>query len=227
MQEEIKFEKIPDYGFWKQVDPEPMKYTEEYESRQSTTKEMSWLRLGTFFYLTEAFMKDKYRDYQNWLVCDVGSGNGTFVREASKVFGKVCGYDLVGPSISEEELHNIHWNAVFLTDVLEHFPDINDFFKIKSDIVFLSFPECPEVENWEDLKNWRHYKPNEHLWMLNSKGVRSWLRDNDYFSMSLPGIHIEDTIRKNPDVPHNISTVVAWHKDAVDGLSKEIDELVG
>ena len=223
---EIKFEKIEPYGFWKQVDPTPIEYTEEYERKQSTTKEMSWLRLGTFFSSTEALIKDKYRDYNNWLVCDIGSGNGTFVREASKVFGKVHGYDLVGPSISKEELHNIHWNAVFLTDVLEHFPDINDLFKIKTDIVFLSFPECPEVADWRELRTWRHYKPNEHLWMLNSKGVRAWLRDNDYYCMTLPGIHVEDVIRRNPGVLHNISTVIGWHRDSCDRLIKKLDHML-
>ena len=204
-----EFVKVEPYGFWKQVNPIPMTYTEEYEKSQSTTMEMSWLRLGEFSSRVSMLFK-KTPDYSKWKVCDVGSGNGTFQKEASKVFGYACGYDVVGSSISKEELYGTHWNAIFLTDVLEHFTDINDLFKITTDIVYLSFPECPKVDDWRELKTWRHYKPNEHLWMLNGDGVVQWLIDNGW--LSCQPSHVEDMIRRNPDVEHNISTIVAFNK---------------
>ena len=219
---EIKFEKIEPYGFWKQVDPTPIEYTEEYERRQSTTKEMSWLRIGNLLTVTESLIRSKYRDYENWRVCDVGYGNGVFKREASKIFGTIKGYDLVGDSISKEELYGTRWNAVFLTDVLEHFPDINELFKIPTDIIYLSFPETPQVDKWEELKSWRHYKPNEHLWMLNACGVIAWLEDNNFTASK--SMYLEDIVRKNPDVPHNIATVVAINRDCYGNIRRTYNE---
>ena len=216
----IIFDRVEPYGFWRQRDPEPIEYTEEYERKQSTTEDMSWLRLGFFLGSTECCLKDKYRDYSNWRVCDVGCGNGTFKREASKVFGTVCGYDIVGDSISKEELYKTRWNAVFLTDVLEHFQDINDLFKINTDLIYLSFPECPEVSNWEELKAWRHFKPNEHLWMLNCKGVNRWLIDNKFTPLSPCSGYPEDVIRRNKDVEHNIATTVAVNNDCLHIINK-------
>lgn len=97
---------------------------------------MTWLRLG---YLFAVFNKN-VNDFSSWKVCDVGSGNGCFIKEAKKVFGYACNYDLCGDTISKEELYSTQWDIIFLTDVLEHFEDINDLFKIQAKYIFLSFP---------------------------------------------------------------------------------------
>lgn len=191
-----------DYGFWRQIDPAPITYDEQYKSVQKTTTEMSWLRLGVLI----STVDKPLTELRDWWVCDVGSGNGKFAEEARKVFGHVCEYDLSGTSISEEELYTREWDAIFLTDVLEHYPDINDLFKIDFKYLFLSFPECPEVCDWRALEGWRHYRPNEHIWMLNSTGVQEWLKSRGY-KIQYSG-NPEDIIRTNPNVPVNISTII-------------------
>ena len=154
---------------------------------------MAWLRLGYLF----ATLNKNVNDYYTWKVCDVGSGNGCFIKEAKKVFGYACNYDLCGDTISQEELYNTQWDLIFLTDVLEHFEDINELFKIHFKYLFISFPETPRVPDWhilQDLK-YRHFRPNEHIYMLNANGMVKWMDDNNY--ALLKQCNIEDTLRKS------------------------------
>ena len=124
------------YGFWKQVNPVPIKYDEHYKEVQKTTPEMAWLRLGSLF----TVLNKNINELSTWKICDVGSGNGCFIKEAKKVFNYACNYDLSGESITQEELYSTKWDIIFLTDVLEHFEDINDLFKISFKYLFISFP---------------------------------------------------------------------------------------
>lgn len=190
------------HGFWRQVDPEPFQYTEAYKSAQGTTTDMAWCRLGFLWSAVDP------AEARMWKVCDVGSGNGCFAREASKFFfQEVKEYDVSGRSISREELESTDWDLVFLTDVLEHFSDIQDLFRIHFRHGFFSFPETPEVKDWRELKEWRHFKPDEHVWCLNEKGMREWFYQHRY--TVLASGHPEDSIRR-PQIglPHNISTMV-------------------
>lgn len=191
-----------EHGFWRQEDPRPFQYTESYKSVQGTTPEMSWCRLGFLLSAVDPV------EARGWSVCDVGSGNGCFAREASKFFHKgVKEYDLSGKSISREELEGTDWDLVFLTDVLEHFHDIQDLFSIKFKLGFFSFPETPLVEDWRELKDWRHFKPDEHVWCLNMAGAAKWFKEHGY-SVVASG-HPEDSIRRpQPGLAHNISTLV-------------------
>jgi len=159
-----------EFGFWKQVDPSPFVYTEEYKSRQSTNEAMSFLRLGWLAaHLGLSEMK-KMR------AVDVGCGNGEFVKHAQNFFSRAVGYDVAGNSISERELAETEWDLVVLSDVLEHYSDIDDLFDLKWKFAFVSFPETPRVDDWRELQSmgFRHFKPDEHLWMMNSLGFREW-----------------------------------------------------
>lgn len=190
-----------EHGFWRQVNPAPITYDEEYKAVQKTTAEMSWLRLGVLINT----LNKPLAEIKDWWVCDVGSGNGKFAVEANKLFNNVREYDLSGSSISEDELYSRHWDVIFLTDVLEHYINIDDLFKIKFNYLFLSFPETPDVSDWRELQGWRHFRPNEHIWMLNKDDVVKWLRDHG--KEVLYTGNPEDAIRKSLyDV--NISTVI-------------------
>ena len=190
------------YGFWKQDNPDNIEYTIEYKQQQRTDECMSWLRLGYLFNT----LNIPVSEYSKWTVCDVGSGNGKFAEQARRVFGTVYEYDVSGDTISEDQLYNTDWDCIFLTDVLEHFSNIDDLFRIKFKYIFLSFPECPYAEDYKDLKTWRHYKPNEHIYMLNADNVKEWLDVHGYKAKAIG--NPEDAIRKSP-YPINISTIVA------------------
>lgn len=192
------------YGFWRQSNPKDFVYDEDYKKSQETTSEMSWCRLG---FLTSKFSPSKIK---SWKVCNVGSGNGIFAKEASKLFengvSEYSEYDVSGKSISKEELENTEWDLIFLTDVLEHFKDIEDLFKIHFKYAFISFPETPEVSDFHELEKWRHYKPDKHIYCLNLKGMIKWLNAHGY--MSVISGNPEDAIRHSNDNVPNISTII-------------------
>jgi hypothetical protein len=195
-----KFEK-KEYGFWKQVNPESFDYDQAYKENQSTNLQMSCLRLG---WLSAFF---SYEEMKKMCVVDIGSGNGEFVRFCEGRFKSIESYDVCGESITKEELYSKDWDMVVLSDVLEHFDDINDLFRLKWKYAFVSFPETPNVETQEELERWHHYKPDEHIWCLNLSGVCRWLSENNCSVIATS--NFEDLIRtrKSYDLS-NISTVL-------------------
>jgi len=193
------------YGFWRQVGNEPFEYSVEYKQAQSTNTDMSYLRIG---WLASHF---RYEMLRKMKVVDIGSGNGTFVNVGESVFGSCVGFDLSGESISKDELDSTEWDLVVLSDVLEHFEDIEDLFKLKWSYAFVSFPETPKVADAEDLIGWRHFKPNEHLWCLNFTGMQKWF--SDHGCRFINGSNVEDIIRRRwDDKCPNISTILVSRK---------------
>jgi hypothetical protein len=190
-----------EYGFWHQTDAKPFVYTEAYKQHQSTDVKMSFLRLG---WLSSVLTVDEMRQMS---IVDVGCGNGVFSRSAESMFKSVSKYDVVGESITAEKLYDTAWDIVVLSDVLEHFDNINDLFAIRWRYCFLSFPETPSVNDWHSLKTWRHFKPDEHLWCLNKSGVELWMMDNH--CKVITSSNFEDLIRRRWDPLYpNITTML-------------------
>lgn len=196
----MNFEKTK-YGFWKQTDPEPFQYNDEYKSHQSTNNVMSALRIG---WLSAFF---SYDDFRKMSVVDVGCGNGEFVKFGANIFKRSCGYDVAGDSITEHELLTTAWDLAVFSDVIEHMPDIEYMFKIPWEWAFISFPETPKVENQDQLHGWRHFKPNEHIWCLNADGMRQFANDNKCIVMRQT--NVEDLIRTRWDTKRpNITSML-------------------
>jgi hypothetical protein len=187
---------LDSYGFLKQRDPKPFKYTLEYKARQSTNTAMSWLRLG---WLMNYIPVDTLRTFN---VCDVGAGNLNFVRESAKLFRRVVPFDILGTSIGEDELYGTQWDLVVLSDVLEHYHDIDTFWKLRFKYALISFPETPEDT---DLQQWRHYKPDEHIYMMTANTFSTWV--HQWLHIVVAQGNPEDAIRTrwNPNKA-NIST---------------------
>jgi len=198
--EQDEYDKI---GFIRQVEHVKFPYTVEYKARQGTNVEMSHLRLGWI----SSFFRCEELSRMN--VVDVGCGNGEFVRCCTSKFGRVVGYDIVGDSIKEEELYGTVWDMVVLSDVLEHFEDVETLFKMKWKFCYLSFPETPNVFDFEDLKKWKHFKPHEHLYYLTAAKVRAWLESHS--KVKVVGMsNFEDLIRKRWNCNKtNISSIMA------------------
>ncbi len=170
---------------------------------------MAGIRIG---YLLNA-LKINANDLSGMVACDVGSGNGCMSQSCWPLFKRFCNYDLSGDSITSEELYSTAWDVIFLTDVLEHFSNIDDLFKINFRRLFLSFPETPHsFLQPDDLIGWRHYRPDEHIYCLNSAGVCDWMESHGYY-IAARG-NPEDAIRKYPPHRVNISTIVAIRNKA-------------
>ncbi len=69
---------------------------------------------------------------------------------------------------------------IVLSDVLEHFADIEGLFEMSWDYAFISYPETPKVNTQEELEEWKHFKPNEHIWCLNLDGMVKWINGNGF-----------------------------------------------
>lgn len=190
-------------GFIRQKEHDHFPYTVEYRMKQSTNIEMSFLRLG---WISSFF---SYDEMQKMDVVDVGCGSGIFMNYCSGKFRRIVGYDVVGESITEKQLYGTIWDLVVLSDVLEHFDDIEDLFRIKWKNVMLSFPETPKCSNFDELSKWRHFKPNEHLYYLDLVGVKKWLKKHDGVEV-IGTSNFEDLIRKRWDKgKSNISSILA------------------
>ncbi len=189
--EKVEFAREDKYGFWRQRTPAVFEYDADYKQSQSTNTDMSYLRIGWL----ASFLP--YSVLKKMTVVDIGSGNGTFVRVGQSVFGSCCGFDVQGESITREELYGTHWDMVVLSDVLEHFEDIEDLFKMKWEFAFISFPETPLVQDQDQLRGWRHFKPNEHLWCLNVAGMVQWFESHE--CKVLGRSNVEDLIRTRWD----------------------------
>ena len=190
------------HGFVKQTDPEPFNYSTEYKLSQSTNKNMSYLRLGL---LMSCFDYDQIADFK---ICDVGSGNMRFVNVLRQFVPKTVGYD-VGPGseITKADLLSVCWDLVVLTDVLEHFDDIDELWKIRWKYMLLSYPEMPEVDNMVELLDWHHFKPDEHIWYFGANAMYAWLHEHD--CRVLIESDIEDIIRRRQNITtRNITTMI-------------------
>lgn len=193
------------YEFWREVNPVKYHYDESYEAKQQTTRAMVMLRLG---WLLSNLPKSE--DVRSFRCVDIGGGTGIFTHIAKNVFKECFSYDIVPETsqISTEELRGTDWDVAFSFDSLEHYDDINDLFKVSARYHYVSFPETPEVAHYEELQNWRHYKPGEHLWCLHKRGVCEWFEDKGY--QILAASNIEDAIRTPWDKNKpNITSIIA------------------
>lgn len=198
--------KLPDnYGydgaFIKQLTAERVAYDEAYVTKPRTNEAMAWLRLG---WLSAHISYDELRALR---AVDIGSGNGLMARIFSHVCATVVNYDLAGPSISRAQLEETAWDLVILNDVLEHFDDIATLFDLQWRYALLSFPETPKVSTFEELKGWRHFRPNEHIYHLHLAGMREWAQQMG--ADVLGAGHFEDILRTrwHSDKP-NITTML-------------------
>ncbi len=193
---------IDKYNFIHQIKKNEFEYSIDYKEKQSTDVKMSHLRLG---WVSSFF---DYECMKSMNMVDIGCGNNMFLNACEGKFKEIKGYDVSGESITKQELYETNWDLIVLSDVLEHFEDINDLFKLKWKFAMISYPETPMVDTFDELKKWRHFKPNEHLHYLNIKGMYSWFCDNDVKIAKVS--HMEDLIRKRWDEKKpNITTILA------------------
>lgn len=188
-------------GFSKQKNPKPFRYDEKYKEKQSTNPKMSWLRIGWLI------SNLRYSVVKKMNVVDIGSGNGCFISESKDVFKRIVPYDLCGESITKKELYQTHWDMIIMSDVLEHYKDIDDLWKLKFNFAFISFPEFPQGIIDKEIKKWRHWKPNEHIYNLTLLQFVKWIYKNNCITISCG--HPEDLIRKRwNELKPNISTIL-------------------
>lgn len=148
-------------------------------------------------------------------ILDVGYGNGDFIKTCTNVIPNCFGNDISEYPIPEGvtfvgDIYSHKFDVVCFFDVLEHFDNIYDIEKLKSEYVVISLPECHYFsDEWFDT--WKHRRPNEHLWHFNKNSLINFMKEIGYQKIDI--CNIEDIVRKHDHSYTNIITGVFKKQD--------------
>lgn len=190
-------------GVIEQIIKESFNYDIAYGNRYTifTTKNIENLRLG---YVIGSI--GKIPDS----LLDVGYGNGDFLINSRGLIENLYGND-VEPIYPLPEgikfVSNILEQEVEVTtffDSLEHFHNIDFVKDLKSKYVIISLPWCHNGLNDEWFSNWKHRKPNEHLFHFNEKSLEMFMNRQGYKLLNY--CNLEDNIRIDKNSTPNILT---------------------
>jgi SAM-dependent methyltransferase len=176
-------------------------YFEYYNRMFEQTINMSYLRLG---HLIGSL--DKIPDS----ILDVGYGTGAFLSIASKTVSQCYGFDVTDIRIPVgckrvQDITTDKYDVVCFFDSLEHMEDIEIIKQVKANYICISTPWCHYLSD-EWFKNWKHHKPNEHLWYFNDKALIKFMNRMGYDCISITAV--EDIIRKiHPTLPNIITGI--------------------
>lgn len=178
-------------GVIKQKECQPFLYDYSYANHYNllpTNDIMSHLRLG---YIVGSIGKMPES------ILDVGYGNGAFLNLAKN--STTCyGHDISqypipeGVSFVENILEN-YYEVISFFDVLEHFSNPYFLGDLNCKYIVCSLPHCHYFsDDW--FKNWKHRKPNEHLWHFNETSLEQFFKVQGYNKINTS--NFEDIVRK-------------------------------
>jgi len=184
-------------GVIKQIQREKFVYDVDYtvtryDAKKVPVDNMSYLRLG---YLLSNLGKIPES------LLDVGYGNGKFLYKAKQIIQNCYGYDippqypLSGIPIVKD-IYSETYDVVSFFDSLEHFDDIYEIKKLKTNYIYISVPWCHYLDD-EWFRDWRHRREHEHLWHFNLDSLVNFMREINYEYIC--HANIEDAIRKSYD----------------------------
>ena len=181
-------------GIIKHVEAVPPLYDMDYATRYKASlggqdDELSCLRLGLLLgSINQPIAK----------LLDVGYGDGNFLERASTVVQKCFGYD-VSPAFplppnttSVNNVTGAYYDVVTFYNSLEHIPEIDFVKDIQCKFLVITTPWCHYFSD-EWFQNWKHRKPNEHIWHFNDETLARFMRKNGYVCVHYS--NAEDTLR--------------------------------
>ena len=192
-------------GVIKQKVINKIKYNYEYSNKYNKYGEksiaLSYLRLGILLGVLGKTPTS---------IVDVGYGNGDFLISCLKCVKNVYGCDISDYPIPDKvkkidfcDISNVEVTCFF--DSLEHFEDIYEIQKIKTDYIFISVPDCHFIsEEW--FKNWYHRRENEHLYHFNKESLCKFMDECGY--ECIYSSNFEDTIRFNENI-HPLTNILS------------------
>lgn len=196
-------------GVIRQVERETVKnYDAEYvveRYSKAPVLEMSHLRLG--------YVLGSIGGIPQTLL-DVGYGQGDFLKAARKIVPNVFGYDIppAYPVQGVEIVSSLYdrvYDVVTFFDSLEHFEDIYEIRALRAKYIVVSVPWCHYFSD-EWFLNWKHRRPDEHLWHFDLSCLDRFMADIGYGMLSHSAV--EDAIRKTDGDWKNILTATFSRK---------------
>jgi len=141
-------------------------------------------------------------------ILDIGYGNGAFLKTCKKSIPKCYGFDITNYNVPENVTFVNDWlnqeaDVVTFFDVLEHFEDPYVIKSLKAKYVVVSVPWCHYTSD-EWFENWKHRRPNEHLWFFNQKSIHNFAISTGYKVLNYR--NLEDVIRTSIGSLENILT---------------------
>ena len=190
-------------GIIYQVNRELFKYDEfylkHYENMGSLLQPTSMLRLG---YIIGSVGKIPTS------LLDVGYGNAAFLNSSRPLIPKLYGNDVAKQLLPDgvEYVENImeeKYDVITFFDSLEHMEDIEFVKNLKCNYICISLPWC-HYFNDEWFENWKHRKPDEHLWHFNKESLTKFMTRMSYETIDI--CNLEDATRDNGEKHENILT---------------------
>lgn len=174
------------------------KYQANYINMKDKVRQMSYLRFGV--------MNSIFGNVKS--VFDIGCGFGDFL-EVCHDFGMMTyGDDLYNFKsqniIKVENMYNVKVDVVTFFDSLEHFNSLDFLAHLDTKYILISLPFCHNYsDNW--FKNWKHRKPDEHIYHFNAKSLQGFVENLGY--KKIYEGNPEDVIRKSKTGDINILTM--------------------
>lgn len=172
---------------------------------------------------SDAMSKIRYDVIRNHIgdfksICDVGYGNGAFLRFCNYHMHDAYGYDISDYPCPEgvtrvNDIDSLQVDVMTFFDSLEHVEDsdlVTFLNNKKANHFVISAPWFHEFLGPEYFAKWKHRKPNEHFHHFDLHGLIGLLTDADCEILHVG--NEEDKIRKPVDMWPNILTVVAKRK---------------
>ena len=143
-------------------------------------------------------------------ILDVGYGNGDFLKicknKIDSYGNDISGYPVPQGVTFVENIFDRHYDVICFFDVLEHFEKIDFVQNLKCDYIFLSLPWCHNFSD-EWFSNWKHRRPDEHLWHFDEKSIKNFFNEMGYEMIDYS--NIEDLIRvSNEDYPNILTCIL-------------------
>jgi len=110
-------------------------------------------------------------------ILDVGIGAGEFIR----THGNACGYDINPVAVDYLKEAGLYSDDFFIFsgftfwDVIEHLKEPYEYFDLIESGSYL-FTSIPIYENFDNLFESKHYRPNEHYWYFTHHGFKAWMK---------------------------------------------------
>lgn len=120
---------------------------------------------------------------------DIGSGNNAFVDEANErgldAWGAEPGEKFDAPRTYVGTLHGInfpalHFDVITIHDVLEHVPDMRGFLREVARMMKRPSTLIIDFPRFHDPAGEHHWKPTEHLWMLDEGQLWDLLKSEGF-----------------------------------------------
>ena len=192
-------------GVIKQVNVKPFNYDIEY----SDSRYYIFNDRGNILNLRLGYIIGSLGKVPQSLM-DIGYGNGDFLNSCKNFIPILYGNDIQPAyplskginfidNITSQEVE-----VITFFDSLEHFPDIEWVKDLKCKYVIISLPWCYNGLDDEWFKNWKHRKPDEHLYHFNEKSLEKFM-NRQGFKM-LNHCNLEDKIRIDINLSPNILT---------------------